>query len=322
MVVRMSSQTQSLSIKESWHTQLDGRTFAVLAAFGFSLKAIFVKLAYAAAPVDASTLLALRMGIALPFFLWLARTPTDGQAAPLDRSTVGQVLLLGCLGYYLSSLFDFEGLRYISAGLERLILYIYPTLVLLLQTWFSKRKPSRGAWQAIACCYLGLAVAFAHDLRQTGTSADALIGAGWVLASAVTYALYYLGTGNVVGKLGSMRLTGLTGAASSLMVLAHWLLRGEPHQLLALPAQVWLDAALMALLSTVLPIWALAQAIRRMGAGEAAAIGSLGPVLTVAAAWWLLGEQLSLVQLAGLALVMFGVTRLSPAKPSKTQPAS
>lgn len=316
----MTSQAQSLSIKESWHTQLDGRTFAVLAAFGFSLKAIFVKLAYAAAAVDAATLLALRMGIALPFFLWLARKPADGQAAPLDRSTFGQVLLLGCLGYYLSSLFDFEGLRYITAGLERLILYIYPTLVLLLQIWFSKRKPSRGAWQAIGCCYLGLAVAFAHDLRQTGASSDVLIGAGWVLASAVTYALYYLGTGNVVGKLGSMRLTGLTGATSSLMVLAHWLLRGEPQQLLALPAQVWLDAALMALLSTVLPIWALAQAIRRMGAGEAAAIGSLGPVLTVAAAWWLLGEQLSLVQLAGLALVIFGVTRLSPAKPSNTPP--
>jgi drug/metabolite transporter (DMT)-like permease len=291
----------------------DGRLYAVLSAAGFSLKAVFVKLAYAAGPVEPSELLAMRMGIALPFFVWLARHGQEEGSARLGAGDVARIALLGCVGYYLSSLFDFKGLAYISAGLERLILYIYPTLVLLLHAWQLRRWPASRAWQAMAICYAGLAIAFAHDLRQSGGSADVLTGAAWIFASAVTYAFYYAGTGSLVGRIGATRLAGLAGIASSVLVIIHFAIFGQPHALPTLPAAVWLDAVLMALLSTVLPVWWLSLAIRRIGAGPAAAIGTLGPVLTIFAAWVLLGETLSLLQLAGLVLVIFGVTRLKPA---------
>ncbi|HYD93721.1 MAG TPA: DMT family transporter [Noviherbaspirillum sp.] len=304
----------------------DGRLFAVLAAAGFSLKAVFVKLAYAAAPVDALTLLAMRMGFALPLFLWLLRAAGGAPAPRMNAADLVRVWMLGCVGYYLSSLFDFHGLSYISAGLERMILYLYPTLVLLLQAWQAKQAPGRGTWRAMGICYAGLAIAFAHDLRQAGQGADVATGAAWVFASAVTYALYYHGTGSMVARIGSTRLAGLAGSASSVLVLAHFALSGQVQALPALPLAVWGHAFLMAVLSTVLPVWWLSLAIRRMGSGPAAAFGTLGPVLTVLAAWLLLGESLSLLQAAGLALVMFGVMRLkpkeAPAQPAATVPAA
>ena len=290
----------------------DGRFYAVLSAAGFSLKAIFVKLAYAAGPVDALTLLAMRMGLALPLFVWLlwwSRGTGEGALSLLDG---GRVLLLGMLGYYLSSLFDFYGLELISAGLERLILFSYPTLVLLLQALVMRERPSRRMLLAIGLCYLGLAVAFVHDLGSAGSRAQVIQGSAWVFASAVTYALYYFGTGVMVRRVGSMRLTALAGGASALMVLVHYGIRGDVAELSALPVQIWLYALLMAVLATVLPIYWMALAIQRMGASHTAAVGNLGPVLTLFAAWLLLGEVVSVYQVAGLALVLFGVSRLRP----------
>jgi drug/metabolite transporter (DMT)-like permease len=290
----------------------DGRLFAVLSAAGFSLKAIFVKLGYAAGPVDALTLLALRMGFALPLFLWLVWYSRSPGQAPLGYGDMLRILALAFLGYYLSSLFDFYGLQYISSGLERLILYLYPTLVLVFQACISRRLPGRRTVQAMGICYVGLGIAFVHDLGQTGYGTQVLTGSAWVFASAVTYALYYLGTGAMVQKLGSMRLSGLAGSASCLLVLAHFVLAGHPENLQHMPSGVWLNGALMALLSTALPIYWLALAIQRMGASQAAAVGSLGPALTVLASWLILSEPLSAFQLGGLALVMFGVSRLKP----------
>lgn len=302
----------------------DGRLYAVLAAAGFSMKAVFVKLAYAAAPVDALTLLAMRMGFALPLFLWLILRTNVETASRLSASDGVRVLMLGCVGYYLSSLFDFYGLTYITAGLERMILYLYPTLVLLLQAWLMRQPPGKHAWQAMGICYAGLAIAFAHDLHQSGQGADVAVGAAWVFASAVTYAMYYHGTGSMVGRIGSTRLAGLAGSASAVLVLAHFLLFGQPQSLASLPAAVWGNALLMAVFSTVLPVWWLSLAIQRLGTGQAAAIGTMGPVMTVFAAWLLLGEPMSLLQLGGLAFVMFGVTRLKakPAAAAATLPAA
>jgi drug/metabolite transporter (DMT)-like permease len=290
----------------------DGRLYAILSAAGFSLKAVFVKLGYAAGPVDALTLLALRMGFALPLFIWLVWLSRDERQAPLGGMDAVRILLLGMFGYYLSSLFDFYGLEYISAGLERLILYLYPTLVLVIQAVVSRRRPAFRTVQAMAVCYVGLGIAFVHDVSLAGHGAHVMTGSAWVFASAVTYALYYLGTGAMVKRLGSMRLAGLAGSASSILVLAHYMLYGAPAKLAILPSAVWLHAALMALLSTALPVYWMALAVQRMGAAQAAAVGSLGPVLTVFASWALLGEALSAVQLGGLALVMFGVSRLKP----------
>jgi drug/metabolite transporter (DMT)-like permease len=302
----------SLLTRQAVRWSSDGRLYAVLAAAGFSMKAIFVKLAYAAAPVDALTLLAMRMGIALPLFLWLIlRTGRDG-AARLSTPDIVRVWMLGCVGYYLSSLFDFYGLSYITASLERMILFVYPTLVLLLQAWLMRQTPGRSTWQSMAICYAGLGIAFAHDLRQSGQGMEVVMGAGWVFTSAVTYALYYYGTGSLVGRIGSARLAGLAGSASAVFVLVHFVTLRQPQALMALPFAVWSNALLMAVFSTVLPVWWLSLAIERMGVGQAAAIGTLGPVMTVFAAWLLLGEAPSLLQLAGLVLVIFGVTCLKP----------
>ncbi|MDN4039360.1 DMT family transporter [Massilia sp. YIM B02443] len=291
----------------------DGRFYAVLAAAGFSMKAVFVKLGYAAAPVEALTLLAIRMGCALPLFLWLLWMARERGADRLSAKDIGRILLLGFTGYYLASLFDFFGLETVTAGLERLILYLYPSLVLIFQVCLTGERPTARTLQAMAICYLGLGVGFVHDMQLAGWSHEVLAGAAWVFASAVSYALYYIGTGAVVQRIGSMRLAGLAGSASCVLVLAHFLALGEPAALPALPPSVWLYGALMALVSTVLPIYWTALAISRLGAAQTAAFGNLGPVLTVFASWLLLGEPLSVWQLGGLALVLFGVMRLKPA---------
>ena len=300
----------------------NGSLFAVLSAAGFSLKAIFVKLSYAAAPVDAITVLALRMGLALPLFawlLWLSRGTGEARLSPADG---GRILLLGLVGYYLSSLFEFYGLESISAGLERLILFTYPTLVMLFQMVALRERPGRRTLLAMGICYAGLGVALFHDVSTSTLGSQVLVGSAWVFASAVTYALYYLGAGMMLRRLGSMRLAGLAGSASALMVLAHYAVTADIAQLAHLPAQVWLYAALMALLSTVLPIYWMALAIQRMGATQTAAVGNLGPVLTILASWAVLGEAVSLYQVAGLALVLFGVSRLRPAGPAPSAAAA
>ncbi|MCO7595653.1 MULTISPECIES: DMT family transporter [Pseudomonas] len=304
-----------LAIRAHLQRQLhNGALYAVLAALGFSFKAIFVKLAYAAGPVDAISLLAMRMGIALPLFVWLVWFSRGSSSAALGLGDGLRVALLGLFGYYLASLFDFYGLQYISAGLERLILFTYPTLVLVFQAVALRERPSLRTLSAMGLCYLGLGIAFVHDLGMSGGGQQVLVGALWVFASAVTYALYYAGTGMMLKRMGSMRLAGLCGTASSLMVLAHYLLVADTAQLWQLPPAVWTHAAMMAVFSTVLPIYWVALAIQRMGVTQTAAVGNLGPMLTVLASWAILGESISAYQIAGLALVLFGVSRLKPAK--------
>ncbi len=292
-----------------------GSLYAVLAALGFSFKAIFVKLAYAAGPVDAVTLLALRMGLSLPLFAWLVWASRGSASTPLTLGDGFRVAVLGLLGYYLSSLSDFYGLQFISAGLERLILFTYPTLVLVFQAVALRERPTPRTLVAMGLCYLGLGIAFVHDLGTAGGGHAVLVGSLWVFASAVTYALYYSGTGMMLKRMGSMRMAGLCGSASSLMVLAHYLLVADVTQLAQLPAAVWANAAMMALFSTVLPIYWVALAIQRLGPTHTAAVGNLGPVLTMLASWAILSEAISGYQIAGLVLVLLGVSRLKPAKP-------
>ncbi|MFP5425117.1 MAG: DMT family transporter [Gammaproteobacteria bacterium] len=299
-----------------------GSLFAVLAALGFSFKAIFVKLAYAAGPVDAISLLAMRMAMALPLFVWLVWFSGRQSSTRLTPADGLRVILLGLLGYYLSSLFDFYGLQYISAGLERLILFTYPTLVLIFQAIALRERPTTRTLAAMGLCYLGLGIAFVHDVSISGVGQQVILGSLWVFASAVTYALYYSGTGIVLKRMGSMRMAGLCGTASSLMVLAHYLLVADINQLWQLPAAVWLNAGLMAIFSTVLPIYWVALAIQRMGPTQTAAVGNLGPVLTVLASWAILSEEISTYQVLGLALVLFGVTRLKPAAKKTDLPAA
>nr|WP_305118924.1 DMT family transporter [Vogesella sp. AC12] len=279
--------------------------FAFLAAFGFSFKAIFVKLAYATAPVDAVTLLTLRMVFCLPFVM-VACVPVLRGMPRLTRRDVGMLLLLGGIGYYGSSMLDFYGLQYISAGLERLILFTYPTLTILIGVLFLGKPAERSIMLAAMLSYAGIAIAFVHDASQSNDVHSVALGAGFVFGCAVLYALYSAGSEVAIKRLGAMRFSLLSILVATAAVALHFLL-SRPWQQLLLPAPVYGYGLGMALFSTILPIVWQSLAIRHIGAARAVLIGMLGPVLTIFFGWWLLHEAVSLSQLAGTVLVIGGV---------------
>ncbi len=282
-----------------------GVMFAFLAAFGFSFKAIFVKLAYATAPVDAVTLLTLRMVFCLPFVM-VACVPVLRGMPRLSRRDVGMLLLLGGIGYYGSSMLDFYGLQYISAGLERLILFTYPTLTILIGVLFLGKPAERSIMLAAMLSYAGIAIAFVHDASQSNDVHSVALGAGFVFGCAVLYALYSAGSEVAIKRLGAMRFSLLSILVATAAVALHFLL-SRPWQQLLLPAPVYGYSLGMALFSTILPIVWQSLAIRHIGAARAVLIGMLGPVLTIFFGWWLLHEAVSLSQLAGTVLVIGGV---------------
>ena len=288
-----------------WSNERLGVALAVLAAFGFSFKAIFVKLAYAVAPVEAVTLLALRMAFSLPVFLWVGLV--ESRSAPaLSRRDWNALVALGLLGYYASSMFDFLGLQYISAGLERLILFTYPTLTVLIGVLFLGRTLERRQVGALALSYAGIGLAFAHDLQVAGDARNVLIGAGFVFASALTYALYSAGAESVIRRLGASRFAALAMLVSTTATQLHFF-AAEPLEAWIQPWPIYLCGLGMALFSTVLPVFWQSAAIRRIGTARAVLIGTLGPVLTIVFGWGLLGEPMSLAQVVGAALVLAGV---------------
>lgn len=286
-----------------------GILLAALAAIGFSAKAILVKLAYVDA-VDPITLLALRMLFSAPFFLAVAVwRRNDDDAQPLAGKDYGAILVLGLVGYYLSSLFDFMGLQYISAGLERLILFLYPTLVVILSALFLQRPFGRREIGALALSYAGIALVLMHDLKLQGGD-ELMLGAALVFASTLTYASYLVGIGAVVARLGVMRLTAWAMLVASAATLLQFALT-HPWSALVLPARVYGLAVAMAVFSTVLPVFMLSASIRLIGAGHTALVGSIGPVATIFMAYLFLGEPVSAQQIAGAALVLAGVLVIS-----------
>lgn len=290
------------------HSYTTGLVLALLAAFGFSLKAIFVKLSYPYG-VDPVTLLALRMIFSLPAFLWAGVMASRASVEPLTRGDWARLVALGLTGYYGASILDFLGLQYVSAGLERLILFTYPTLTLLLGVIFQGRAMGRREVLATVLSYAGIGFAFAHDL-QLGSSRDVWLGGALVLASSLSYALYLAGSGAMIQRLGAMRFTALAMLVSTAAALLHFFLT-QPPSALAQPSPVYFYAAMMALVSTVLPVFAQSAAIRAISAGRAALVGMVGPLLTIGFGWGLLGEAISLPQAAGAALVLAGVALIS-----------
>lgn len=289
-----------------------GVWLAFFAAFGFSFKAILVKLAYAlpgAVPVEAVTLLALRMVFALPAFAWVGLRESR-RSTSLTRREWAAVVVLGMLGYYGASIFDFLGLRLISAGLERLILFTYPTLTVLLGAVFFGQRITRREVAALALCYIGIAAAVTHDLQVSADEATVWLGAAFVFASSLCYALYLVGGGQMIVRLGAARFTALAMLVSTAATFVHFFAT-QPLTALIQPWQIYALGFAMALFSTVLPVFALSMAIRSIGASRAALIGTVGPLLTIVFSWWLLGEAISAAQLAGVALVVGGVMIVS-----------
>jgi len=300
--------------------RLYGMLFALLAAFGFSFKAILVKLAYAWQPVDAITLLALRMLFALPFFVaiaWHARG--NGERTRVAADDWLRLTWLGLTGYYLASILDFWGLGYINAGLERLILFLYPTLVVVLGAWLGRRRVARREIWALALSYGGIAVAFASDLHLASDRGALLLGSALVFGSAVAYALYLLASGPTIARIGTRRAAAYAMLISTGFVLAQFAAT-QPLAALRQPWPIYGLALAMAVFSTVLPAVLLAESIKRIGAGQVALIGSAGPIITIYLGVVVLGEPATAAQLLGAALVLTGVLMVT--LPGRTTPGT
>ena len=285
-----------------------GVAFALLAAVGFSAKAILVKLAYLD-HVDAITLLALRMAFAVPFFISVAIWARMHHEKPLNTHDRLLVLGLGLIGYYLSSLLDFMGLQYISAGFERLILFLYPTMTVVLAALIFKRPIGRKTVAAMALSYAGILLVFLHDagVKQGGSVA---LGALLVFLSTLSYSSYLVGAGHAIARIGTMRFTAYAMVvASAASLLQFFVMR--PLSALDLPLRVYELSVAMAVFSTVLPVFMLSYAIRRIGSGSASLIGSIGPVSTIVMAYVFLHESVSLLQAIGSMLVLGGVLVIS-----------
>lgn len=285
-----------------------GTVCVLLAAIGFSGKAILIKLAYAH-PVDAATLLTLRLLFSAPFFVLMALW-SKRDAVPLSRGQWLWVAVLGFSGYYLASYLDFLGLKYVTAGLERLILFLYPTIVVLLSAWWLKKPIRSYHFIALALSYGGIALVFTENLNFGGHAHEVALGGALVFASGVIYAFYLIGAGEIVGKVGAMRFTAYAMLVACAVCVLQFLVTHEAGAL-AVPTQVyWLTFA-MAIVSTVIPAWLMAEGIRLAGANHAAMVGSVGPVATIFFGYWFLGEPVTLIQITGAALVLAGVTLVS-----------
>ena len=278
-------------------------------AIAFSGKAIIVKLAYRHG-VDAVTLIMYRMLFALPFFLAMAWWAGRGKAQMARRDWVG-VIGLGFMGYYLSSMLDFAGLQYISASLERLILYLGPTLVLLLN-WRIKRQPVLPAqWLAMAVSYAGALLVFGVELRVVPGSATAW-GALLVLLSTGTYAIYLFYSGEYVKRLGALRLGGWATAVACLFCIAQFLLLRPLSAAQVAPPVIWLSV-LNATLCTAAPVLLVMLAIERIGPVLTAQAGILGPLATIAMGIVLLDEPFTPWLVVGTVLVVAGIYLFSRA---------
>ncbi len=282
-----------------------GVLLVLVSAVAFSAKAVVVKLAYAYG-VDAVTLLTIRMALALPFFAGL--TWYAGRSAPagfVNRKDVGLLVLCGFVGYYLASLFDFQGLQYISAGLERLILYLYPTIVVLIGALFFRRRITVRIAVALVISYAGVLSAFQGDLKAGGELAP--LGALLVFLSAITYAIYLSVGEGLIRKLGTLFFTGAALSISVLAVCVHFAVTRSFATLFQLPPAVYAYGLLLAIVCTFLPAVMLAAGIRRIGSGPAALVGSVGPMSTLILAAIFLGEAVLAGHLVGTALVLLGI---------------
>ena len=286
-----------------------GLGIAISGAILFSTKAIVAKLIYRY-HVDAVTLLAFRMMFSLPFFAAVAIWQSCS-AAPLSSNDRLRIVLLGLVGYYLSSFLDFLGLQYISAGLERLILFLTPTFVLLISMIFLKRRITGLEWIALCVAYLGMVLVFIHDVRTGGN--NVLVGSGFVLASALSYSFYLILSGELVRRVGALRLVAYAMCVSSVACIGQFFLL-RPAQMLIQPVGIYGLSLVNAVFCTVVPVFLTMIAVARIGAATTSQAGMIGPVSTLFLGALVLGEPVTGIQLVGTGLVLSGIYLLSQKK--------
>ena len=276
---------------------------AIFGAIGFSGKAIIIKLAYRYDGVDPVTLIMLRMLFALPIFLVMAWWASRGKAA-LSRKDWFAVLYLGFTGYYLSSFLDFIGLLYITASLERLILYLNPTIIMLIGLVLFKRQVSARQVIGLVISYGGVVLVFGQELTLQG--AHTAWGSLLVFASAVTYSIYLFYSGEIVKRIGSLRLAGLASTVACLCCIVQFVALKPLSAALVAPEVVWLSV-LNATACTAIPVLLVMMAVERIGASTAAQVGMIGPLSTILMGTIFLGERFTSLIAAGTALVLAGI---------------
>jgi len=277
----------------------------------FSSKAVMVKLAYNY-KVDPVSMLLLRMAFSFPFYVIIALFwKTSKQNTSFKKVDVFWIVFFGFVGYYLASLFDFIGLEYIKASLERVILFIYPTIVLLLNRIFFKKRITKKQLFAIALTYIGIVITFSRELSISGN--NTYIGGFFVILSAITYASYLVGSGWLIPKFGVLKFTSYAMLVSCLCVFVHYAFVFETN-IFALEWQVYILGALIAIFATVIPSFLVSESIKIINASNFAIVAGIGPISTIVLAMIFLNESLTGLQIIGTLLVIFGIFLVSKTK--------
>lgn len=284
-----------------------GILITVIGSLFFSTKAVIVKYAFKHTGIDVLSLLALRMFFSLPFYLvmaWLAFKKEGNKK--LSGKQWLYIFLLGIFGYYLSSLFDFMGLQYISAGIERLILFLYPTFVLLINMLVFKERGSKSQWLAVALTYIGVVLAYLGEMSFEKDNPHFLLGSFLVFLCAITFAIYIAGSGRIIPVVGPTKFTAYAMLFSTAGIFLHFILNGN-YAIINSGSSFIGYGFLIAIVATVIPSWLVATGTRSIGANNAAIISTIGPASTLLQAHFILGEPIYTLQIVGTLFIVTGV---------------
>lgn len=293
--------------QKSSAVSIAGILITFLGAVLFSTKAIIVKTAFRDTHIDALSLLTVRMVFSLPFYVGMA--VFAGTKKDNVRFTNRQwfwVIVLGLFGYYISSFLDFAGLKYVSAGLERLILFLYPTFAVLINMFVFKQKISRTQMLALGLTYTGIVIAYAGQLQVEASSHSFFLGSFLIFLCAVTYAVYIAGSGKLIPQVGAGKFTTYAMLASTTGVFIHYLLAGN-YALLQSGTAYWGYGILLAIMATVIPSFLISFGMKQIGSNNVAIVSGIGPVSTIVQAHFILGEKIFVAQIIGTILVIIGV---------------
>ena len=296
-----------MSAESPWFRPL-GLFLAGAGSILFSTRSILIKLAYAY-HVDPVTFLTLRMVFSLPFFIAAGIWAQQGRQTPpvpLSRRDIAAIIGLGLLGYYFASYIDFVALQYISAALARLILFLNPTITLIVMALFFSRRIIGREVAAMLACYAGIALCLLHDVQLSGSVAETTLGSLLSFTSAICYALYLIFSNKLIARIGSVPFTAYAMTVSCIAVIVHFLIV-NPLSALALPWPVYAYGIGMAVFCTALPVFMVSEANRRIGPAHVGILSSMGPLATVLLGMAVLGETVSASQFAGMLLVLVGV---------------
>ncbi|MFS4483141.1 DMT family transporter [Hyunsoonleella sp. 2307UL5-6] len=295
--------------KRFWY----GIAIGVLGVVLFSSKAVMVKIAYQY-NVDAISILLLRMLFSFPFYIVIACVNRKTNTNKNSSKDWFWLLFFGFIGYYLASYFDFVGLTYIKASLERIILFLYPTMVLLLNRLFLKQKITKIQSIAIAFTYLGIVIAFRDEVQISGDKT--ILGGVFILLSALTYASYLVGSGWLIPKFGVVKFTAYAMLTSCVCVFVHYAFINETN-LLSFSWEVYLLGFLIAVFATVIPSFLVSTSIKMISSSNFAVISGVGPISTIILAAIFLNERLTLMQLFGALVVIVGILFVSLKRQNK-----